>query len=141
MFFNGGIIITFNSFPSDCRNFQVLAHSDFKMRLSSAIIGGITATTLKFVNNARTKERWSFVFKCKKVTNLAFSLENKSGITVREFIFHYAINSYAIIWRDNLPKYGRAITKFFLSTVPTTGLGATILTKNSLMHLSTKSRG
>ena len=45
------------------------------------------------------------------------------------------------IWRDNLPKYGRAITKFFLSTVPTTGLGATILTKNSLMHLSTKSRG
>ena len=45
------------------------------------------------------------------------------------------------IWRDNLPKYGRAITKFFLGTVLTTGLGASILFKNSLMHLSTKSRG
>ena len=45
------------------------------------------------------------------------------------------------IWRDNLPKYGRPITKFFLGTVLTTGLGASILSKNSLMHLSTKSCG
>ena len=45
------------------------------------------------------------------------------------------------IWRDNLPKYGRPITKFFLGTALTAGLGASILTKNSLMHLSTKSRG
>ena len=29
---------------------------------------------------------------------------------------------FARIWRDNLPKYGRAITKFFLGTVLTTGL-------------------
>ena len=28
------------------------------------------------------------------------------------------------IWRDNLPKYGRPITKFFLGTVLTTGLSA-----------------
>ena len=45
------------------------------------------------------------------------------------------------IWRDNLPKYGRAITKFFLGTVLTTGLDASILSKNSLMDLSTKLRG
>ena len=43
-----------------------------------------------------------------------------------------------LIWRDNLPEYGRAITKFFLGTILTTGLGASILSKNSLMHLSTK---
>ena len=43
------------------------------------------------------------------------------------------------IWRDNLPKYGGTITKFVLGTVLTTGLGASILSKNSLMHLSTKS--
>ena len=45
------------------------------------------------------------------------------------------------IWRDNLSKYGRAITTFFLGTVLTTGLGASISSKNSLMHLSTKSWG
>ena len=45
------------------------------------------------------------------------------------------------IWRNNLPKYGRAITKFFLGTVLTTGLGVSILSENSLRHLSTKSRG
>ena len=45
------------------------------------------------------------------------------------------------IWRDNLPNYGRPITKFFLGTVLTSGLGASILSKNSLMHLSTKSWG
>ena len=33
------------------------------------------------------------------------------------------------IWRDNLPKYGRAIIKFFLGTVLTTGLGASIYLK------------
>ena len=44
------------------------------------------------------------------------------------------------ISRGNLPKYGKPIIKFFLGTVLTTGLGASILSKNSLMHLSTKSR-
>ena len=43
------------------------------------------------------------------------------------------------IWRDNLPKYGRAITKFFLGTVVAIGFGASILSKNYLMHLLTKS--
>ena len=45
-----------------------------------------------------------------------------------------------LIWRDSLPKYGRAITKLFLGTVLTAGLGASILSKNYLMRLSTKSR-
>ena len=45
------------------------------------------------------------------------------------------------IWRDNLPKNGRAITKFYFGTVLTTGFDASILSKNSLMRLSTKSRG
>ena len=107
MFFNGGIILTFYSFPSDCRNSLAFTHSDFKMTLSFGIIS-IAATTLKFVNNAKTQERWKFVFKCKKVTNLALNLENKSDITVREFIFHYAINSWEYLERQ--------ITKFFLGT-------------------------
>ena len=45
------------------------------------------------------------------------------------------------IWRDNLPEYGRPIAKFFLGTVLTAGLGASVLSKNSLMHLLTKSHG
>ena len=45
------------------------------------------------------------------------------------------------IWRDNLPKHGGAITKFFLGTVLNTDFGASSLSKNSLMHWSTKSRG
>ena len=45
------------------------------------------------------------------------------------------------IWRNNLRKYGRAITKFFLGTVLTTRFCAGILFKNSLMRLSIKSRG
>ena len=35
------------------------------------------------------------------------------------------------IWRENVPKYGRAITKFFSGTVLTTGFGSSILFKNS----------
>ena len=33
------------------------------------------------------------------------------------------------IWRDNLPKYGIAITKLFVGTVLATGLGASFLYK------------
>ena len=61
MFFNGGIIITFNSFPSECRNSQVFAHSDFKMTLSFAIIGSIAATTLKiFQTNCKISNFFTF---------------------------------------------------------------------------------
>ena len=38
--------------------------------------------------------------KCKEVTNFALSLENKSDVTVQEFIFHYAINSCAYLKRQ-----------------------------------------
>ena len=86
---------TLTLFPMSAENSQVFTHSDLKMTLSFAIICSIAAITLKFVNNARTKERWNFVFKCKEVINFALSLENKSDITLREFIFHYAINSCA----------------------------------------------
>ena len=100
MLFNGRIIMTFNSFPSECGNFQVFTHSDFKITFSFAIIGTIAATTLKFVNNLRMSEQWNFVFKCKNVTNFALSLENKPDIAVPEFAFHYAINSCAYLKRQ-----------------------------------------
>ena len=67
MFFNGRIIITVNSFSSECRNSQVVTHSEVKMTISFSIIGSIEATTLKVVNNVRTYDRWNFVFKYKKV--------------------------------------------------------------------------
>ena len=74
--------------------------SDFKLTLSFAILGSIAATALKFVSNARTQDRWNFVFKCKKDTNFALSLENKLDITVPEFTFHYAIISCAYLKRQ-----------------------------------------
>ena len=45
------------------------------------------------------------------------------------------------IWRANLPEYGRAITSFFYRHCPYIVFGASILSKNSLMHLLTRSRG
>ena len=36
----------------------------------------------------------------KKVTNFALSQENKPYIAVREFVFHYAINSYVYLKRQ-----------------------------------------
>ena len=103
MLFNSRIIITFYSFPSECRTFQVLTHSDLKMMFSFVIIGSIAATRLKFVNNTRTKEQWNFVFKCKKVTNFALSLESKQDKSLF-FIRH--------ICRGNLPKYTQTFKRF-----------------------------
>ena len=63
------------------------------------VIGSTAATTLKFVNNNRTLELCmndgilSLLYK--NVNNFALSLESKPDITVRNFIFYYAINSCA----------------------------------------------
>ena len=62
-------------------------------------------------------------------------MENKSDITMWSLFFILRL-ILVRIWRDNLPKYGRTITKFFLGTVLTTGLGASILSKNPLTYLS-----
>ena len=44
-------------------------------------------------------------------------------------------------WRDNLPKYGRAIANSYLVTARTTVFGTSVLSKTSFVHLSTKSAG
>ena len=45
------------------------------------------------------------------------------------------------ISRDNLLQSGRAIRKSFLGIVLSTGFNASILSRNSLIHLSIKPRG
>ena len=141
MFFNGGIIITFNSFPSECRNSQVFAHSDFKMTLSFAIIGSTAATTLKLAKAIpECKNGGISSLNVKKL--LIFHLVWKTNrILQYGSLFFIMQLILARIWRENLPKYGTAITKFFLGTVLTTGLDASILSERSLMHFSTKPRG
>ena len=64
-----------------------------KWRLVLLLIGSIAETALKLVNNSGTSERWNFFFNCKKIITFALTLENKPDIKVREFIFHYVINS------------------------------------------------
>ena len=126
MFFNGGIIITFNSFPSECTNSQVLAHSDFKMTLSFAIIGSIAATTLKFVNMPEHKNDGILSLNIKKL--LILHLVWKTNRILQYGSLFFIMRLILVrIWRDNLPKYGRPITNFLLGTVLTIGLGASFL--------------
>ena len=54
----------------------MLAYSDFEMAFSLAIIGGVAATTLKFVNNARGKVLANAVFITKKIRQSSLSLEH-----------------------------------------------------------------
>ena len=95
MFFYGRIVIPFHLLFSKGRNSKTFTHSDFKMALSSAKIGSIAATALKFINNARTEESRNFIFECAEIDQLALTLEYSSKITVGEFIFHYTTNSSA----------------------------------------------
>ena len=62
----------------------------------------------------------------KKVTNLAHRLEKQIEYYSMGVYFFIMRLILVRIWRDNLPKYGKPITKFFLGTVLTTGLGASI---------------
>ena len=100
MFFNGRIIIAFNTFPNECRDSQMLTDSDSKITFSFAIIGTTAATTQQLINNARTWGQCNSVFKCKKVINFALSLENKLDMIVREFFFDYAIFFLAYLDRQ-----------------------------------------
>ena len=46
-------------------------------------------------DSAWTLNWWNSVYKCKKVTNFVLSQENKTDITVWEFVFRYTVNSCA----------------------------------------------
>ena len=74
----------------------------------------------------------------KDVTNFELSLESKPEIIVREFVF-YVISS-CTFGSEKPPKYGRTITFSLLDIARAIVFGAKVLYKNSLMHLSTKSR-
>ena len=99
MFFYDRIVTPFYSLSSKSRNSKMFTHSDFKMAFSFVIIGSIVATALKFIHNARTEENRSFIFECEETDQLALSLEYNSEIAVRNFIFHYTINSSANLKR------------------------------------------
>ena len=110
------------------------------MIFSFAIIGSIAATTPKFVNKTRTQERWNCVFNCEKVIEFMLSLENKPDITVREIAFHYTISSCAYL-RSQFTELWKDYYQLFLGIVITITFGASILSKNVLIHMSTKSCG
>ena len=124
MFFNGGIIITFNSFASECRSSQVFTDSDLKMTLRFAIIETMPERKNNGMLSLNVKKLLilHLVWKTNRILQYGSLFFIMRLILVR-------------IWRDNLPKYGRANTKFFLGTVLTTGLSASISSKNYLMHL------
>ena len=92
-------LFSVNAETPKCSHILVL-----KMTFSFAIIGSTAATILKFVNNARTQERWNSVYKCNKVTNFTLSLENNPDITALEFLIHYAINYCVHLERQILLK-------------------------------------
>ena len=69
------------------------------MVFSFAIIDGMTATTVKLIDNIKTQERLYYVCKC-KVTNTSLTQERKPEIPVREFVFHYAIYYFAYLKRQ-----------------------------------------
>ena len=132
MFFNGRIIIAFNTFPSECRDSQMLTDSDSKITFSFAIIGSTAATTQQLINNARTWGRCNSVFKCEKVINFALSLENKLDMIVREFFFGYAIFFLCVFGETiYVAINGKAITSSFLGTVLIILFGTSILLENS----------
>ena len=140
MFLYGRFVIPFHCLSSKSRNSKMFTHSDFKMALSFAVIVSIAATTLKFINNARTQENWNFIFECEETDQLALTLEYNLKIAVREFIFHNTINFRANLKRK-IPRYSRTIMKSFLGTVLTTTFCVNALSKKIFMHLSTKSHG
>ena len=52
-----------------------------------------------------------YVFQCKEITNFTLSMKNKQENAVKDFFFFFF--HFFRIFRDGLPKCGRAITKSF----------------------------
>ena len=118
---------------NDCK---IIAHSDFKMVLSFAIIDSNAATALyKQSQNVRKQE---FYLWMQKIDQLSLSLEYNWKIALGEFIFHYTIGSSANLKRK-FTKYGSTIIKYFLGTVLTKIFGVNTLSKKFFIQLSTKS--
>lgn len=96
VFFMEKLFISFHPLSSKSTNSKVFTYSDLEMALSFALIGSIIAAIiLEFTNNTRTKENKNFILDYGKINQLALTLEYNSKIAVREFVFHYTINSSA----------------------------------------------
>ena len=64
-------------------------------------------------------------------TNVAISLKNKTGLhAVQESLVIIMWLNLVRIWKENLGKYGWAISKSFLVSVFTIAFGVSILFKN-----------
>ena len=63
-------------------------------------------------------------------------METKPEITLGKFAFYYVIYPFVFVWRENLLKHGRAITKSYLAFV-LLAFGLKTLFQNSLIYLST----
>ena len=99
-------------FLNEFWNSQVFTHFNLKINFSFAIIESIAATLLKFINIFIKRETLAQVLSCEFCEiskynfftehlwkTASFSLEDKPKISVREFAFHYAINSCVYLKR------------------------------------------
>ena len=63
---------------------------------SFVIFGGIAATTLKFINNAKTQQSGSYAFEYETDPNFTLSLENKTEVGMNEFLLPVHKNKDAL---------------------------------------------
>ena len=66
---------------------------------------------LKCIKRRNGRTMKLYVFQCKKITNFTLSMKNKQENAVKDFFFFFF--HFFRIFRDGLPKCGRAITKSF----------------------------
>ena len=55
----------------------------------------------------------NYVSECKKTTKLALTLENKPEITLRKFIFHYALYSFKETICSNMVEYYPNMVQYY----------------------------
>ena len=99
------------------------------------VIGSISSTTQKFVNDVRAQAIGHFIFWLEKIENMCWRFKNNSNFIKKKFLLILFFKP-VLKWSHNLRRNNKTITKSFFSAVNVTGFSVSLLLRKFLMQLS-----
>ena len=116
---------------------NTFTNSNIQVSHTFTIIGHIAESTLKFINNTRSKIFGNLILEMK-----VFVLFSNTICNLQQLRMHFNdFFNLVLFCKDIEPKYGRTRTRGFFSTVRVVSFTTCMLSINFLKHLFIKSSG
>ena len=135
-----GAVLRLNLLSAKWWYTSIFTNSNIQVSHTFTIIGLITESTLKFINNTRSKIFGNLILEMKVVAWSSLIPKHYLQLTTIKNVFNDFFN-LVLVCKDIKPRYGRTRTRGFFSTVRIVYFTTCILSINFLKHFFIKSSG